>query len=220
MSNSIVTNARILKIAAAAGCTTTLRHDGPGRYILGSESGNGACLIQKLDDRWCVSSPISDGAAPKTLGTALSVAARLVAREAEMSARAAALTDAQIEQELADPTIEYHYRQRVLGQRCLREYAAKKAATALPVENPTIVRLANENGLTITTDQQGKDDARAQLQQHGGLMVESRYFVNGVLFTREIGTNPKNGLPTFEWKCGGETFTNPVDAVKKALTRV
>ena len=89
---------------------------------------------------------------------------------------------------------------------------------SLPVENPTVTRFMRETGLTITTDQQGKDDARAQLEQHGGVMIESRYFVGGVLVTRAIGRNPRNGMPTFEWSACGETFTGHIEAFRKALS--
>ena len=90
-------------------------------------------------------------------------------------------------------------------------------ADRLAVENPTIVRFIQEHNLPVWTDQQGKDDAKAQLVQHGGVMVESRYFVGGVLITRAIGTNPRNGMPTFEWTCEGETYSNHLKAIRRAL---
>lgn len=95
-------------------------------------------------------------------------------------------------------------------------------AANLPVENSTIVRLNTElkarTGLTIMTDEQGKADGEADRAQHGGTMVESRYFLEDILITRAIGTNPNNGMPRFDWSCEGQTFRDAVSAIRHALS--
>lgn len=129
MPSSKTANARILRLAAAAGVTTEVHTDGPGRYIVTSETGNGTCLVEKQGSAWRVYSPIHMGYAPATLGTAFKVCAQLIEQEAEMTARAAALTDEEIANTLANREgVEYHYLQRVIAQRCHREYVAAKAA--------------------------------------------------------------------------------------------
>lgn len=54
--------------------------------------------------------------------------------------------------------------------------------TALTVENPAVIRIATQLGLLITTDQEGKDNADTS----AGIILESRYFVGGVLVERVV----------------------------------
>lgn len=126
--NSPKINARVLAAAAAAGISE-VRSDGPGRYFVPSETGNGTVLIIRQRSGWEVLSPIMGSRFPRTLAVAFEIAADSVEREAEMTARAKALTDAEIAQTLANRSgVEYHYLQRVIAERCHREYVASKAA--------------------------------------------------------------------------------------------
>jgi hypothetical protein len=119
----------VARKAAEAGITTDVYRDGLGRYHVLGKTPNGSVLIEKQGSAWRVHSPISAGYAPKSLAVALKVAADLIDREAEMTARAKALTDAEIAHTLANRAgVEYHYLQRVIGERCHREYEAAKVA--------------------------------------------------------------------------------------------
>ena len=127
MSSSKI-NARALAAAAAAGITD-LHADGPGRYIVPSATGNGSVLLIRQGSGWHLLSPIAGSRFPSNLTVAFQLAADLVKQEAEMTARAKALTDAEIAQTLANRAgVEYHYLQRVIAERCHREYAAAKAS--------------------------------------------------------------------------------------------
>lgn len=83
---------------------------------------------------------------------------------------------------------------------------------ALPVNNPAARRIAAELGYTVTTDQLGKDTADTSM----GVLIESRYFINGVLVERAIGRN-NAGNATFEWTTKGETFGSPTQAFAHAV---
>jgi hypothetical protein len=126
--NSPKINARTLAAAAAAGITD-LHADGPGRYIVPGKTPNGGVLIIRQGSGWHLLSPIAGSRFPRTLPVAFQLAADLVDQEAEMTARAKALTDDEIAQTLANRSgVEYHYLQRVIAERCHREYVASKAA--------------------------------------------------------------------------------------------
>lgn len=84
----------------------------------------------------------------------------------------------------------------------------------LTVENPAVRRIAAALGLTVTTDQEGKDGAETDT----GIVIESRYFVGGVLVTRERGAD-ELGFGSREWHVGGQVFTNPTAAFRHAGLR-
>jgi hypothetical protein len=113
-----VTNARTLKIAAAAG-VTDLRADGPGRYIIGS--GIHQALIVRQGSAWRIYSPITDAHMPPTLAVALGIAAEHVARSRQLTAVAAAMTDQEIQEALWTPNLDDAFRQRVLAEKAARE---------------------------------------------------------------------------------------------------
>lgn len=119
----------VARKAADAGVVTDLYRDGLGRYHVLGKTPNGGVLLEKQGSFWCVYSPISDAYAPKSLAVAFKVAADLINQEAKMTARAKALTDDEVRETLANREgVEYHYLQRVISERCNREYAAEKAS--------------------------------------------------------------------------------------------
>lgn len=77
----------------------------------------------------------------------------------------------------------------------------------LPVENPAVRRIAAALGLTVTTDQAGKDGAETDT----GIIIESRYFVGDILITRERGIDVL-GFGSRDWYVGGEKFGGPSQA--------
>lgn len=81
----------------------------------------------------------------------------------------------------------------------------------LTIESPAVRRIAAEMGITVMTDQQGKDTADTSM----GVVVESRYFVGDVLITRAVVPG-KSGNGDFEWAIGDAVFTNPVAALRHA----
>jgi hypothetical protein len=118
-----VTHRRVAEIAAKAG-VTDLRTDGPGRYFTGET------LIVREGSSYHVYSPINSDYAPRTLEAALEVAVQLNADEAEMTAKAKAMTDDQLREALRTPGLEYHLRQRVIAEQCSRTYRAEKQLIA------------------------------------------------------------------------------------------
>jgi hypothetical protein len=81
----------------------------------------------------------------------------------------------------------------------------------LSVENPAVRRIAAQMGITVLTDQEGKDAAETDT----GIVIESRYFVGDVLVTRERDTDSL-GLGSRGWYVNGEVFRGPVDAFRHA----
>jgi hypothetical protein len=119
----------VARKAAEAGITTDLYRDGLGRYHVLGKTPNGSILIVRTRYGWEVLSPIAATRYPGNLAAAFEIASLLIDREAEMTARAKALTDDEIAHTLANRSgVEYHYLQRVIAERCHREYVAAKAA--------------------------------------------------------------------------------------------
>jgi hypothetical protein len=113
-----VTDKRIVAIAAKNGCTELLT-DGPGRYFVG------ASLIVKADAHsYRVYSSLSDAYAPATLGSAISVAVRLNAEEAEMVALVQGKTDYELTEMMDSAAVSYELRQRVIAERLDRHAKA------------------------------------------------------------------------------------------------
>lgn len=77
----------------------------------------------------------------------------------------------------------------------------------LPVENPAVRRIAAALGLTVTTDQLGKDTAETDT----GIMIESRYFVGETLIERKRGIDVL-GFGSRDWWVDGEKFLGPSEA--------
>jgi len=113
-----VTNARTLKIAAAAG-VKDLRADGSGRYITGS--GIHQALIVKQGSAWRLYSPINDAHATRNFGTALSIAAQHVATSRSLADQAATMTDAELREAIQSPGLDHTLRQRVLAEKAAHE---------------------------------------------------------------------------------------------------
>jgi hypothetical protein len=80
----------------------------------------------------------------------------------------------------------------------------------LQVENPTVRRIANQLGITITTDQLGKDNADTST----GIVVESRYFIGRILVERTVASVVTG--QQFIWTVAGEDFSTARSAIARA----
>jgi len=79
--------------------------------------------------------------------------------------------------------------------------------TRLAVENPAVRRIAAALGLTVTTDQEGKDNAETDT----GIVIESRYFVGDTLIIRQRAVDVL-GFGCRNWYVNGEEFGGPSEA--------